>query len=358
LIISPNFLSPAELFKPFTRFTEHYFSGDNRSIPIKCPPLRFLDIQEKNRFREDRFRSELTDIIDSNKPNCEYIKSLNIDWNSPTSLRNMLKLHSWPTFNLTWKKALETAVAEEVEQIHSRCMILLTIVSADEPDIGQAINEVTNQNEKELRKLFDTDRYGLDKKIMRLNLILDDSRVDNKLTEDFRAELSRQARHLYPKSFTRIVTTNRGSPKNKSDILWENFVYKKYKITHFEISEFEKVKVDSPGLVKGELLSQEDVDDVRKFLESAVKVYLLKKMETKFIEYNAEAMEKKKKIKRGFFGLFKKEEKAVMIDGRYMFTDIEQSVKYAADLAFVLGNYDFALKEYKVLYDEIKVKSQ
>ena len=355
--ISANYLTPAELFSPFAKVNESYSSGDSRGVPIKAPLFKFQDIAEKPRYKEERFRSEVQKLLLRTKPDCEMLRNLEVDWSNRTSLAFLLRHHSWPTFNALWSKMLETNLAEEVGQIPPKAMILLTIVTTEEGDMGGAINEVTSKNIKEIEKLFGVKRYEIDREILRLNFILEDRRNNDVLGEDIRSELAHQARKLYPRSFTRIIPFNRGSENDRSSVPWDNFVYKKRYIKSFELSEYEKVDSNKQGLPRGRFISAEDEEDLRNFMKQAVKNFLLKRFETRFINFNADVIERKKTIRKGFFGLFRKEEKAIIKNGLYVFTEVEQSIKNLADLAFSLGLYDFALKEYKFLHDEIKKKT-
>lgn len=354
--INANFLTPAELMRPFSTVKEQYYSGIERSVPIQCPYLKFLDLEEKPRYREVTFRNDLNYLITKSRPDCELLKKLNVNWKSKSSINQMLNLHSWPTFNTVWKKMMETALAEDVNQNLPNATVLLTIVSPEDGDIGNAINEVTSKNIKQIEKLFGCKRQYLEKSILRMNMILIDGRNKEDYSEDQRRDFARQARKLYPKSFTRIVNINSGDGKiDLNGIPWSGYCYRKRFITSYEISEFEKIDANSDDLTRGLWLSNEDIESLRSFVKDSVKVFYLKRLGARFEMMGQECLEKKKTIKRGFFGLFRKEEKIIMKNGIYVFTEVEQTLKDYADLCFSLGLYNIALKEYKYLYDEIKV---
>jgi hypothetical protein len=93
-------------------------------------------------------------------------------------------------------------------------------------------------------------------------------------------------------------------------------------------------------------------------LNKCVREFILKKFEAKYIAYSFDLSEKKKNVKKGFLGLFKKEEKIIMKDGKYVFTEVEKASKDFADLTFGLGLYEEAFKEYKYLHEEIKKRSE
>lgn len=357
-IISANQLTPAEMLRPFATVKEQYYSGVERSVPIQCPYLKFLDLEENPRYQEEIFRSELNAMIQNSSPDCEMLRSLEINWKSKTSVNQMLSLHSWPTFNLVWKKMMDTAIAEDVGQSLAKATVLLTMISANEGEVGNAINEVTSNYLKQIEKLFGCKRQNLEKSILRMNMILVDERnMDENMSEEERSEKARQARKMYPKSFTRIVTVNRGNGKEDlSGIPWKAFCKTKRYIKSFEISEFEKIDANSDNLQRGYWLTKEDVDGLRGFMKDGVRVFYLKRLGARFEMLSQSSLEKKKTIKRGFFGLFRKEEKIVMKNGIYVFTEVEQTIKDFADLCFSLGLFSIAMKEYKYIYEEIRVK--
>jgi len=101
-------------------------------------------------------------------------------------------------------------------------------------------------------------------------------------------------------------------------------------------------------------MNKDDWDNIKIFINESVRKFMLKKIEKRYLFLKEDLSEKKKNVKKGFLGLFKKEEKVQIIDGRYVFTEIEKAIKDLADLGFSLGLFDIAYKEYKNLYDEIK----
>ena len=163
-------------------------------------------------------------------------------------------------------------------------------------------------------------------------------------------------RKRFPKSFTRVVTINGGSRDNCSAIDWERYVYKKRIIQSFNTSEFEKIDANTKGLKRGQFISEECVSSLKNFFTSLMKEYLSERFDTRFISTRMSCDDRKKAAPRTFFGLFKKEEKPVFIDGKYVFTPIEECVKQFADLSFSLGKYEMADKEYKYLLSCVKKK--
>jgi hypothetical protein len=165
---------------------------------------------------------------------------------------------------------------------------------------------------------------------------------------------------MYPKAYNKVLEINsgNGSIAERSKVKWDKYSYRKTHISSFELSDFEKVDCNSPDLERGKFINQDDASNIKLFLTKCVREFILKKLESKFIRLNSVVIEKKKTVKKGFLGFFKKEEKIVMKDGKYVFTDVEKSVKDFADMAFCMGIYDVAFKEYKYLHDELKKRSE
>ena len=120
------------------------------------------------------------------------------------------------------------------------------------------------------------------------------------------------------------------------------------------MNEFQTIDSNSSSLDRGKYLTKEDSDNIKIFLNECVRKFVLKRIEKRYLYLKEDLAEKKKNVKKGFLGLFKKEEKVQIVDGKYVFTEIEKALKDLADLGFSLGLFEIAYKEYKNLYDEIK----
>lgn len=104
-------------------------------------------------------------------------------------------------------------------------------------------------------------------------------------------------------------------------------------------------------------MTDECVRSLQNFFASLVKDYIYPKLDSKYISLLQICEDKKKNVKKSFFGLFKKDEEPVFMDGRYIFTPVEEASKNFGDLLFQLGLFDLAEKEYKHIHGCVKVSS-
>lgn len=276
---------------------------------------------------------------------------------------------------------------EDPDSSLSKAQILLTFVTSDELNIGEAINDVKFKDVDRMEEWFGLSGRQLEVGVIQINVILHDRRGDTSgashevnlidgdieeekfnegvtvlppLSEEAKRTIYQSAKNMYPKAYNKVLEINsgNGTVSERSKVKWDKYCYRKTHIKSFELSEFEKIDCNSSGLERGKYLSADDTGNIKLFLTKCVREFVLKKLESKYIRHSMDLAERKKTVKKGFFGLFKKEEKIIMKGGKYVFTDLEKSVKEFADIAFTMGIYDVAYKEYKYLHDEVKKRSE
>lgn len=66
---------------------------------------------------------------------------------------------------------------------------------------------------------------------------------------------------------------------------------------------------NSPHLERGKYIRKDDLGNIKSFLTECIRKFILKTLERRYIFLRDDLAEKKKNVKKGFLGLFKKEEK-------------------------------------------------
>ena len=273
-----------------------------------------------------------------------------------SNLDVVLSQHSWEPFEKIWKLYLSTMEADEQGFILSKPIFLVSLVSTrDEGNFADLINELTSVQFKKLVEIFGVDQKSFENSIYRLNIVIDDQRSNLESVSKSLDTILGEIRTQYPKAFNKVIKINSGSGNQPDSLGWRFYLHQKLNTPAYLISQHEKVDSKSSNLKYGRYLTDQDMMQIRDTVTNWIEVSVANAFHAKIINTSVQATEKKKTIKKGFMGFFKKETKVVVIDGKYQFTDVELSVKDYADYLFMIGNYDMAYKEYKILYDEIKV---
>jgi len=357
LACGSNYLTPAEFLTAFGYIKESYITNNLKGQDMKSLNLRFIDFEEFNFVSKETYRNDIADTLNSNKPDLEMLKNIRLDLNSPQSQRLLLNDLSWTPFCNIWRQITSAAVSEEDQKQHIRKgIILITMVSTSDGDIAEAINDLVTANINRLADIFNEKNSDIERKVFRVNMIVEDRQNSNKaLNEDEKKIMVNHVRQNYPQSFTRIVTMNRKAPEDPPVASWSQYVYRKNVIKSFEVSDFEKVGANEFQPNRGRYISAECMANFREFFREFATEYLFERLQSRIVSLRTIAEDKKRQVKTVFFGLFKKEEEAVFIDGKYVFTHIEEAAKVLADFSFTLGFFESAEKEYKYLYTCVKV---
>ena len=142
--------------------------------------LRFADFDEFNFTSSETFKEDIIETLDRNKPDIEAIKNKNLDWKSDECFDFLLRDLTWTPFASLWNKIMESAVNEEdAKQPLRKGIILLTMVSAHEEDIPNAIANLVSRNGNRLADLFDEGATELERSILRVNMVIEDRRQTN-----------------------------------------------------------------------------------------------------------------------------------------------------------------------------------
>ena len=154
-----------------------------------CPPLLFKDLNDRNwtseRYNKTQdavsdYKDELTAALDSSAPLEDKIKSLQIpdvSGGSSVVLGNLLKYHSFPSFNTAYCHAMSRTQVEDPDSLASKAYFLIVVVSAEEGDAAESINKVKMSNLEKLEEWFGVSRgREMEVNIAQINLVLFDRR--------------------------------------------------------------------------------------------------------------------------------------------------------------------------------------
>lgn len=94
-------------------------------------------------------------------PNLEKIKSLQIPTSDSTSfseVESIFKNHTFPSFNAAFCHSISRTQIEDPDSITSKASFVIFVVSADEGDVGEAINKIKMANLDKLEEWFGLSR--------------------------------------------------------------------------------------------------------------------------------------------------------------------------------------------------------
>ena len=256
-----------------------------------------------------------------------------------------------------WDQALElfgfylSSIGKEYEFTNmNHCIGVIEIIHFNEkekPDLVTALETLESQERSRIIKALGGADFN--HKTLRIIIVIGENVSPN--TIDTKKEAIKST---YKDSILSTIIIayrdQKDAPNNwTKDIQFPH----KRKILSYEVNE-EKTDSNTPGLERGENLNSETISQAKNAMLNVFGNELKFKLENTVRFLQKRASDMKKTVKKGFLGLFRKEEKIYTTnDGKYKLTDVEREVKLYADYLMYIGMYAEAFKEYDYILDNL-----
>lgn len=315
--------------------------------------IKFIDIEEAEILTEERSSKNIEYVVTNTKPDIESLEKTTYDLSSIEMVKRFLDKTDYQWFADISKEYIESIKPELNNSMLTQPIGIMSIVSTSDPDPIKELQKLNKENEKKIKRQFNCSENDFQMTIMKINVILTDNRKKNDVDV---LTIMKSIRSHNIDSYVYRLAINSVESGGEKILDWERTVYNKRVIKSYNLSDFEKVAVDAENLKRGCCMNTENVREISEFIENAMSRFILVELEKRLIEYERDALEKKKTIKRGIFSFMRKEEKVVKHDGKYVLTLVESSIRRYSDLLFRLKVYDMAAAEYKLLFNETQKK--
>jgi metal-responsive CopG/Arc/MetJ family transcriptional regulator len=366
-ICNSNFLTPAEFFSPFAKnldlkelnkstsdmYNQEY-SGEK--IPTFTPQYRnitLVDVEEWQPAQESAMQESFQESLNRNAPKIQEISGLSAFDITDRSERS-LSTYGWdPALNLTVDYLRSLSLEHEWSNLN-QCHALLYVISSDEKNLEQAVMAAEKKYNDTISKA--TGARPTDSHIIRIIVVLiTDESGDNKSDVD---PHFKSMNTVYSQALTTIVKLNdsQDTASGQNNIWNDGAFYIKRTLKSYDLG-VDKVDSNNPDLKRGRKIDKSNFEHIRNSMNGIFVTKLIDKFKTQLRNQWETVFNQKKSVKKGFMGLFRKEEKPYVKDGYYFLTDLEKEVKKYADFLLSLGMINEAKQEYDYVVDNLAKKS-